>query len=54
MASVAAISVLVTKITFEVAEIIIREDVIISFVPKITYVVAEMILNVVVVTSFVA
>ena len=34
-----------TKITFEVAEIIIREDVIISYVPKITYVVAEIILK---------
>ena len=43
-----------TKITFLVAEIIIKEDVILSYVPKITYIAAEIIFKVVVVTSFVA
>ena len=42
-----------TKITFVVAEIIFKEDVITSYVPKITYIVAEIIFKVVVVTSFV-
>ena len=43
-----------TKITFVVAEIIIEEDVITSYVPMITCIVAEIIFKVVVVTSFVA
>ena len=53
MALVADISLLVTKITFVVAEIIIKEDVITSYMPKITYTVAEIIFKMVVITSFV-
>ena len=50
----ADISLLVTKITFVVAEIIIKKDVITSYVPQITYIVPEITLKVVVVTSSVA
>ena len=50
VASVADISLFVAKITFVVAEIIIREHVITSPVDKITYVVAKITLKVVVVT----
>ena len=39
--SVSKISSLVTKITFVVAAIIIKEDVIISYLAKITFIVAE-------------
>ena len=39
MALVADISLLVTKITFVVAEIISKDDVIISYVAKITFIV---------------
>ena len=46
----ADISLFVAKITFVVAEIIIREHVITSPVDKITYVVAKITLKVVVVT----
>ena len=53
VASVADISLLVTKITFSVVEIIIREDVIISYVAKITFRVAE-ICKVALVTSSLA
>ena len=54
VASGADISLLVTKITFVVAEIIMKEHVLTSSVAKITYVVAEVTLKVVVVTSSVA
>ena len=54
VASVADISLLVTKITFVVAKIFFKEDVITSYVPKITYIVAEIFLKVVVVISVVA
>ena len=54
MASVADISLLDRKITFVVAEIIIKEDVIICYVAKITFIVAEIICKVAVVTSSVA
>ena len=47
VASVANISLFVAKITFVVAEIIIREHVITSSLAKLTYVVAKIILNVV-------
>ena len=43
MTSVADISLLVTKITFVVAEILIMEDVITSHVAKITFIVGEVI-----------
>ena len=43
MVSVADISFLVTKIIFIVAEIIIKEDVITSYVAKITFIVTEII-----------
>ena len=49
----ADISLFVDKITFLVAEIVIREHVITSSVAKITYVVAKITLKVVVVTSLV-
>ena len=44
-------SLLIAKITFAVAEMIIREHVVTSSVAKITYVVAEKTLRVVVVTT---
>ena len=53
-ASVADISLLVTNITYVVAEIIIKEDVITSYVAKITFIVTEIICKVGVVTSSVA
>ena len=40
VASVADISLLVTEITFVVGEIIIKEDVITSYLAKITFIVA--------------
>ena len=46
MASVADISCLGTKITFVVAEIIIKENVITSCLAKITFIVAEIICKV--------
>ena len=48
--SVADISMFVAKITFVVAEIIIKEHVIASSVAKITYVVAETTFKVAVIT----
>ena len=54
VASVADISLLVVKITFVVAELIIKEQVITSSVAKITYVVAEITFKVVIGTSPVA
>ena len=54
VASVADISLLVTKITLVVAEIIIKEDVITSYLAKITFIVAEIICKVAVVNSSVA
>ena len=54
VASMAEISLLVTKISFVVAEIIIKEDVITSYVAKITFIVAEIICKIAVVTSSVA
>ena len=54
VASVVDISWLVPKITFVVAEIIIREDVITSYLAEITFIVAEIICKVAVVTSPVA
>ena len=49
------LSSFVTKITFVVAEIIIKEDVITSYLAKITFIiVAEIICEVAVVTSSVA
>ena len=51
IASVPDISLFVAKVTFVVAEIIIREHVNTSSVAKITYVVAKITLKVVVVTS---
>ena len=50
----ADIKLFVAKITFVVAEVIIKEHVITSSVGKITYVVAKVALKVVVVTSSVA
>ena len=50
----ADISLLVVKITFVVAELIIKEQVITSSVAKITYVVAEITFKVVIGTSPVA
>ena len=41
VASVVDISLLVTEITFVVAEIMIKDDVIISYVAKITFIRAE-------------
>ena len=46
VASVAYISLLVIKITFVVAQKIIKEDVISSYVAKITFIVAESICKV--------
>ena len=46
VASVTDISLLVTKITFVVAEIIIKEDVITSYVAKITFIMVEIICKV--------
>ena len=54
VALVADINLLIAKITFVVADIIIKEHVITSSVANITYVVAEITLKVVVVTSSVA
>ena len=45
---------LVAKITFVVAEIIIKEDVITFYVAKITFIVAKIICKVAVVTSSMA
>ena len=53
-ASVVDISLLVTEITFVVAEIIIQNDVIISYVAKITFIGAEIMCKVAVVTFSVA
>ena len=54
VALVADISLFVAKITFVMAEMIIREHVITSSVAKFTYVMAKITLKVVVVTSSVA
>ena len=51
MASVADVSLLVTKITFVVAEMINNEDVITSYVAEITFVVAEIIMKEYVISS---
>ena len=43
VASVADISLLVTKITFVLAQVIIREDLITSYVATLTFLLAEII-----------